>query len=106
MTRNSPHKEKAWSFISDLSSPTFQRKHLAEMSVWQQVWTEENTLKQDPNIELKKEQILRVHHRPIHPRYRDVSARLQHWIYEALSGSADAQAALESAQEEINNLLQ
>jgi multiple sugar transport system substrate-binding protein len=105
VTRNSLYKEKAWRFISYLSSPAFQRKHLAEMSVWQQVWTEENTLKEDPNIELKKEQILRVHHRPIHPRYREVSARLQHWIYEALSGNIDARAALENAQRDIDNLL-
>ena len=75
------------------------------MSVWQQVWTEENTLKQDPNIELKKQQILQVHHRPIHPRYREVSARLQHWIYEALSGRVDAQEALENAQRDIDGLL-
>lgn len=106
VTRNSLHKEKAWRFIAYLSSPKFQREHLAEMSVWQQVWTEENTLKEDPEIDLKKQQILRVHHRPIHPRYREVSARLQHWIYEALSGNVDAQEALENAQREIDNLLQ
>jgi multiple sugar transport system substrate-binding protein len=105
VTRNSLHKEEAWRFIAYLSSPEFQRKHLAEMSVWQQVWTEENTLKEDPNIELKKQQILRVHHRPIHPRYREVSARLQHWIYEALSGNVAAQEALENAQRDIDNLL-
>ncbi|UCF97419.1 MAG: extracellular solute-binding protein [Spirochaetaceae bacterium] len=106
VTRNSLHKEKAWRFIAFLSSPEFQRKHLAEMSVWQQVWTEEITLKEDPDIELKKQQILRVHHRPIHPRYREVSARLQYWIYEALSGNVDSQEALENAQRDIDNLLQ
>ena len=106
VTRNSLHKEKAWRFIAYLSSPEFQRKHLAEMSVWQQVWTEENTLTEDPDIELKKQQILRVHHRPIHPRYREVSARLQHWIYEALSGSVNAQEALENAQRDIDNLIE
>jgi len=105
VAQNSLHKENAWRFIAYLSSPEFQRKHLAEMSVWQQVWTEVNTLKQDPNIELKKQQILRVHHRPIHPRYREVSARLQHWIYEALSGNVHSQEALENAQRDIDNLL-
>jgi multiple sugar transport system substrate-binding protein len=106
VTRNSPHKEQAWRFIAYLSSPAFQRKHLAEMSVWQQVWVEENTLSQDPDIELKKQQILHVHHRPIHPLYRDVSARLQYWIYEALLGNIPPQQALENAQMEIDDLLQ
>jgi len=106
VSRNSRYKDKAWQFISYLSSPTFQREHLAEMSVWKQVWTEANTLLEDPDIELKKQQILSVHHRPIHPRYRQISSRLQYWIYEALLGNADAEEALESAQREINGLLQ
>jgi multiple sugar transport system substrate-binding protein len=106
VTRNSLHKEKAWQFIAYLASPAFQREHLAEMSVWQQVWTEANTLIEDPHIELKKQQILRVHHRPIHPGYREVSARLQHWIYEALLGSIGALEALENAQKDIDNLLE
>ncbi len=106
VARNSLHKEKAWQFIAYIASPAFQREHLAEMSVWQQVWTEENTLIEDPHIELKKQQILRVHHRPIHPRYREVSARLQHWIYEALLGSIGVPQALENAQRDIDNLLE
>jgi multiple sugar transport system substrate-binding protein len=105
VTQNSRHKDKAWQFIAYLSSPEFQRKHLAEMSVWKQVWTEENTLAQDPDIELKKQQILHVHHRPIHPRYREVSARLQYWIYEALSGNVDPEQALKNAQRDIDSLL-
>ena len=106
VTRNSLHKEKAWRFIAYLASPDFQRRHLAEMSVWQQIWTEENTLLEDPDIDVKKQQILHVHHRPIHPRYRDVSARLQHWIYESLLGNVESQEALENAQWEIDSLLQ
>jgi multiple sugar transport system substrate-binding protein len=105
VTRNSEHKEKAWQFIDYLASPAFQRKHLAEMSVWKQVWTEESTLLEDPDIDLKKQQILRVHHRPIHPRYREVSAYLQHWIYEALLGNVDSLQALENAQQDIDRLL-
>lgn len=100
--RNSIHKEEAWEFIRFLSSPSFQRNHLEEMSVWKQVWTEENTLRTDPEIELKKEQILYVHNRPIHPRYREISSRLQYWIYEALLGNVDPDTALENAQRDID----
>lgn len=106
VTRNSAHKEKAWQFIRYLSSPAFQRMHLEEMSVWQQVWTEKNTLREDPDIDLKKRQIVYVHNRPIHPRYREVSARLQHWIYEALLGEVEPNQALESAQQDIERLLE
>jgi multiple sugar transport system substrate-binding protein len=106
VTRNSRHKQEAWQFIRFLSSPGFQRKHLEEMSVWKQVWTEENTLTEDPDIDLKKKQILHVHHRPIHPRYHDVSARLQHWIYEALLGNVEPDEAMENAQQDIDRLLE
>lgn len=105
VTRNSLQKQQAWRFIAYLSSPEFQRKHLAEMSVWRQVWSEENTLAEDPDIDLKKQQILHVHHRPIHPRYREVSARLQHWIYESLLGNIGPSEALQSAQRDIDGLL-
>jgi multiple sugar transport system substrate-binding protein len=105
VTRNSVHKEKAWQFIRYLSSPEFQRMHLAEMSVWKQVWTEENTLREDPDIDLKRRQIVHVHNRPIHPQYREVSARLQHWIYEALLRNTEPHKALENAQREIDRLL-
>ncbi len=105
VTRNSVQKEKAWQFIRYLSSPNFQRMHLAEMSVWKQVWSEENTLQEDPYIDLKKQQIIYVHNRPIHPQYREVSARLQHWIYEALQKNVEAHEALLKAQQEIDRLL-
>jgi multiple sugar transport system substrate-binding protein len=106
VTRNSVHKEQAWQFIRYLSSPEFQSMHLEEMSVWQQVWTEETTLRQDPDIQLKKQQIVGVHNRPIHPQYREVSARLQHWIYEALLGNVESATALENAQRDIDRLLE
>ncbi len=106
VTRNSVHKENAWQFIRYLSSPEFQRMHLEEMSVWKQVWTEENTLREDPDIDLKKQQIVQVHNRPIHPEYREVSARLQYWIYEALAGNVGSDEALENAQQDIDRLLE
>lgn len=105
VTRNSAHKENAWRFIRYLSSPEFQRRHLAEMSVWREVWFEPSTRERDPNIEVKRRQIAGVHHRPIHPEYRRISERLQYWIYEALRGAVEPETALTNAQEEIDRLV-
>ncbi len=106
VTRNSLHKKRAWDFIRYLSSPEFQRMHLEEMSVWRQVWAEEKTHYRDPDIELKKKQIVGVHNRPIHPQYRKISASLQNWIYEALLSNVSPEYALNMAQREINRLIQ
>lgn len=104
VTRNSANKSEAWRFIRFLSSPEFQRRHLEEMSVWREVWSEPSTLERDPTIELKRRQIGGVNHRPIHPAYRRISERLQYWIYEALRGAVDPDTALENAQREIDEL--
>lgn len=105
VAHNSERKEDAWRFIGYLSSPDFQRMHLEEMSVWQRVWTEEKTLQQDPHIELKRRQILGVRNRPIHPRYREISTRLQYWVYEALRGTVNVRGALGNAQKEIEQFI-
>ena len=105
VTRNSEHKDAAWRFIRYLSSPEFQRRHLEEMSVWREVWFEPSTLERDPTIEVKRRQIAGVHHRPIHPDYRRISERLQHWIYEALRGTVEPETALANAQAEIDRIV-
>ncbi len=105
VTHNSVNKETAWRFVRFLSSPEFQRRHLEEMPVWREVWDEETTLREDPDIGLKRRQIGGVHHRPIHPAYRDMSNRLQYWIYEALRGNVDPPVALQNAQREIDQLV-
>ncbi|MEW5814213.1 MAG: extracellular solute-binding protein [Spirochaetota bacterium] len=105
VTRNSGNKRLAWQFIRFLSSPEFQKMHLDEMSVWKQVWSEEKTSLRDPEIALKKAQIIGVHNRPIHPQYRKISASLQEWIYKALLGDVKAEYALSKAQAEIDRII-
>ncbi len=105
VTQNSKHKKSAWRFIQFLSSPAFQKKHLEEMSVWKTVWSDPNTMKKDPDINLKKKQILGVHNRPIHPKYRKISSVLQEWIYKALLGKIQPKEALLNAQKEINQII-
>jgi len=104
VTRNSRHKKSAWKFIQFLSSPSFQKKHLEEMSVWKEVWLDPQTQRRDPDINLKRKQILGVHNRPIHPQYRRISAILQNWIYKTLLGEISPEKALARAQHEIDKV--
>lgn len=105
VTLNSSNKDTAWEFIRYLSSPEFQMMHLHEMSVWKQVWGEKETLLLDPEIELKKKQIVGVHNRPIHPQYMKISDSLQKWIYKALLREVSPDVALRMAQGEINDII-
>ena len=104
VTQNSSRKEDAWRFIRYLASPDFQRQHLDEMSVCREVWQEPGTLVRDPHIDLKRRQILGVHNRPIHPRYREISIRVQHYLSEALLKRMSPGEALEAAQAEIDGM--
>jgi multiple sugar transport system substrate-binding protein len=102
---NSAHKRNAWEFINHLSSPEFQEMHLDEMSVWKEVWLAEATRIKDPDIDLKKKQIIGVYNRPIHPQYRKISSSLQTWLHQALLGNVTATEALHNAQTEIDQLI-
>lgn len=102
---NSAHKRNAWEFINHLSSPEFQEMHLDEMSVWKEVWLAEATRIKDPDIDLKKKQIIGVNNRPIHPQYRKISSSMQTWLYKALLGEVTAAEALSNAQTEIDQLI-
>ena len=105
VTSNSVQKRNAWEFISYLSSPEFQKMHLDEMSVWKEVWLAEATRIKDPDIDLKKKQIIGVYNRPIHPQYRKISSSLQTWLHQALLGKVTATEALHNAQTEIDQLI-
>ncbi len=95
-------KKDAWAFIAFLSSPDFQEKHLDYMSVWKKVWSEKNTLKNDPYISLKEKQIKGVCNRPVVENYNMVSSILQKWLYKALLMEIAPDKALKKAQEEID----
>ncbi len=96
-------KRDAWAFIEFLSSPDFQEKHLDYMSVWKKVWSEKNTLANDPYIRLKERQIKGVCNRPVSSDYNTVSTIVQKWIYEALLMHVTPSAALQNAQKEIDS---
>jgi multiple sugar transport system substrate-binding protein len=101
---NSTRKEEAWEFVEFLASPQFQRGHLSEMSVWEEVWNEERTRQIDPDIELKKAQLLGVVDRIRHPAYRKISLILQEAIYQALNRKLSPERALSDAQSRIGAL--
>ncbi len=99
---NSEKKEAAWSFIDFLSSPEFQQEHLDYMSVWKKVWSTALTVKSDPYINLKEEQIRGVVNRPSAVNYKEISTIIQKWLYNALQGNTSPEDALHNAQKEID----
>lgn len=97
-------KKDAWAFIAFLSSPVFQQKHLDYMSVWEKVWSEKNTLRNDPYIRLKEKQIKGVCNRPVAENYTEISGIIQKWIYKALLMKISPKRALINAQREIERI--
>jgi multiple sugar transport system substrate-binding protein len=100
----SAHKEAAWRFAQYLGSPEFQARHLEFMPAWKEVWDWETARLQDPFLPIKQMQIAGLHYRPVHPRYRQISDVLQHWISQALHGQVTPAEALRDAQVRIDQL--
>jgi len=101
----SPRKEAAWRFARSLASPDFQARHLEFMPVWKEVWDREEARKLDPFLAIKQRQIEGLQYRPAHPRYRAISAILQHWITQALHRQILPAEALALAQAQIDEVV-
>jgi len=104
VTSRSRHKESAWRFALYLDSPEFQGRHLEFMPVWKEVWSMPSTLRDDPYLPIKQLQIAGLQYRPVHPRYGEISALLQGWIFKALKGTVSPELALREAQKGIDAL--
>ena len=104
VTSRSRHKESAWKFALYLDSPEFQGRHLEFMPVWKEVWARPSTLRDDPYLPIKQLQIAGLQYRPVHPRYGEISALLQGWIFKALKGTVSPELALREAQKGIDAL--
>ncbi|MGA2763029.1 MAG: extracellular solute-binding protein [Spirochaetia bacterium] len=102
--RRSAHKEAAWRFARYLASPDFQARHLEFMPVWKEVWDREEARREDPFLSIKQAQIAGLQYRPVHPRYREISAILQHWISQALHGQVMPADALREAQAQMDRV--
>jgi multiple sugar transport system substrate-binding protein len=100
----SAHNQAAWSFARFLASPDFQAKHLEFMPVWTEVWNRPEVKRGDPFLSLKQEQIAGLQYRPVHPRYRQISSILQHWITQALHRQVSPREALQAAQAQVQAL--
>ena len=98
----SRHKQSAWRFATYLDSPEFQGAHLEFMPVWTEVWERPATLRNDLYLGIKQQQIAGLQYRPAHPRYGEISAALQKWIFKALVGAASPEQALREAQKTID----
>lgn len=103
---NSENPDRAWEFVRYLASPEFQRSHPNEMPVWRDAWDDSSNERSLIDRDLKQRQIAGATHRPIHPEYREISDRLQHWIHRALSENLDAALALDNAQSEIEGIVE
>lgn len=104
ITANTREPDLAWELVQWMTAPDFQARHLEEMPVWISVQTAPETLAADPVMDIKAAQIAAVHHRPKSPAYPQVSAIMQKYIHQALSGRLTPQEALDRAVAEINAL--
>ncbi len=100
----STHKNAAWAFAQYLASPEFQAKHLEFMPAWKEVWETEGARAEDPFLSIKQMQITGLQYRPVHPRYRQISEILQHWVSQALHGQVTPAEALREAQAQIDRV--
>ncbi len=102
---NSAHPEKSWELIRYMAAEEFQSEHPTEMPVWQEILDQHEAESGTVGTELKRRQLAGAKHRPIHPEYRMISERIQHWVHRALLESLDPGAALDEAQSEIEDLI-
>ncbi len=100
----SEQKETAWDFIQFLSSPAFQRRYMDEFPVWQEIWEEQNIVRDDPFFAVKREQVRGAKGRPLHPRYQEISSILQDGVYGVLTGDLSVSEALTGMQNKIDGL--
>ncbi|HTP59572.1 MAG TPA: ABC transporter substrate-binding protein, partial [Spirochaetia bacterium] len=61
-------------------------------------WDREAARSQDPFLSIKQVQVAGLQYRPVHPRYRQISDILQHWVSQALHGQVTPAEALREAQ--------
>jgi multiple sugar transport system substrate-binding protein len=102
--KGSAHKDAAWRFARYLASPEFQGRHLEFMPVWKEVWDREEARREDPFLSIKQRQIAGLQYRPVHPRYREISGILQHWISQALHRQISPGEALREAQVQVDRV--
>ena len=98
------NKQHAWDFIKFLSSPDFQRKYLDEFPVWKNVWNEESANSADSFFSVKRNQVQGAKVRPVHPRYQEISAIIQDWVYKILEEKVPVGEAFIQMQLELDGL--
>ena len=102
---NSTHKEAAWAWMQFFTSPLVQRAFVSEMPIWSSVQTSTDVSRLDPQMPIKRNQLLNATLRPNIPNYDQISAILQKALYRALSGESDPVEALQQAKIEVEQIL-
>lgn len=98
-------KDAAWLWIQFFTSQLAQRAFLYEMPVWTSVQTSEDAQFLDPDMLVKRNQLLGAATRPNIVRYEQISAILQTAIHRALLGEIQPAEALSQAKVDIESLL-
>ncbi len=99
-------KDAAWQWIQFFTSQLVQRAFVFEMPVWTSVQTSADAQFLDPDMLVKRDQLLSAVTRPNIPRYEQISAILQAAIHRSLLGEIQPAEALSQAKIDIESLLQ
>ena len=98
ISAQSVQKEAAWKWMQFFTSQLVQRAFVSEMPIWSSVQTSPDVTQLDPQMLVKRDQLLNAMLRPNIPDYAEFSAVLQKALHQALSGSMEPAEALQWAK--------
>jgi multiple sugar transport system substrate-binding protein len=103
VTADSKNPEKAWDYITYLSSKDVQKRYAQNaLPVWMSLFEDPDLVEQQPElIEVSKDQYKYIENRPIIPFYSESSKIMSRELQAALTGNKTPEQALADAEEEI-----
>jgi multiple sugar transport system substrate-binding protein len=101
ISAQSARKEAAWQWMQFFTSPLVQRAFVLEMPIWSSVQTSPDVTQLDPQMLVKRDQLLNAILRPNIPDYEEFSAILQKALHQALLGNMEPSEALQWARAEF-----
>ena len=100
----SAHKAAAWKFAQYLASLSSSPGTWSSCRCGKKSGAGRKRRGRTPSCPSSRRQIAGLQYRPVHPRYRQISAILQHWISRPCSGQVPAAEALREAQTQIDRV--
>lgn len=105
----SEKQEEAWEFIRWMTAAQQQKTFALESSrlpTRSELYNDQGVLKNVPAAALGEEAIKNARPRPVSPYYSDMSLAMQEEFNAALSGDVSSEAALESLQQKLSNIIE